>query len=162
MATKITPEIDTDNVTDNIEDPTDYKNTKAMMIFLEERLIKLSSKKTAAKKAKDEQDFSQLFKIVSIKHKFKTDAVLLILITRVIAFYCTENRKKLTNQRKDLLMKFMMCIHKVLDDRTWMSFNDDGEFSNYMRYSTILKTQPRRLARYLAEALKHGIMRAPD
>ena len=88
--------------------------------------------------------------------------VLLVLLSRSVAFYCTEYRKKLSFSKKQLLMQFVMIIQKVLSDRKWMGFDEDGLYSNYLRFCKVLHTKPRRFARYLHDALEEGVKHAAD
>ena len=157
MATKIVDKLVTDIEVPDVKDPTDYKNTKAMMQYLCNKLEELK-----VKEKYEQTEYTMLFELVSKKYKFKSDQVLITLITRAVAFYCTMHTKKMDRLKKQLLMQLMMCMQKVLDDRTWMEFDKDGLFSNYMRYCHILKTKPRRLARYLYDAISEGLSVAAD
>ena len=114
---EITPEIlesltSKQHGTKIIDDPTDYENTKAMMLYLFQKLDVLRKKTNYTA-----QDYSELFKVTSKLHSFKSDKVLLVLLSRSVAFYCTEYRKKLSFSKKQLLMQFVMIIQKILSDR---------------------------------------------
>ena len=43
-----------------------------------------------------------------------------------------------------------------------MGFDEDGLYSNYLRFCKVLHTKPRRFARYLYDALEEGVKHATD
>ena len=151
------PSITNELSTKQVDDPTDYTNTKAMMIYLFNKLGKLKEKRKYT-----DADYMVLFKITAKKFNFKSDQVLLVLLSRAAAFYCSEYRKQLGFAKKQLLMQFVMIIQKVLNDRKWMKFDEDGNYSSYIRFCAVLHTKPRRFARYLYDALEESIKHAAD
>ena len=151
------PEILDPLFTKQIDDPTDYANTKAMMIYLFNQLGKLKDNKEYS-----DLDYNTLFKVTSKMYKFKSDQVLLVLLSRAVTFYCSEYRKQLGFAKKQLLMQFVMIIHKVLSDRKWMGFDKDGYYSSYLRFCKVLRTKPRRFARYLYDTLEESVKHAAD
>ena len=112
-------------------------------------------KTLASRSELENSEYTELFRMSAQKQGFDSDESLLYELSRRIVAAVQQNRLTLGKHKKTALMTFVMCVNKVLQDRTWYGFNEDGngKYSNFLRYCTAMKIKPKRLARYLYEIL---------